>query len=148
MYYCEKRMKIIDEIIKLMGTTEDLETLSKIEAELKNNKKSLDYFVEELFNKRYKDNVYFNKKEIKDAFKHAIRSICIHLNYNKENKTKFDRLEADKDYIDHFSYLYVKTKYGLEDLDIWIREGNYMFEDGLLAYTIYKIYCGKIDMGD
>lgn len=134
------KMKLVDEIVGLLGTTKNLEVLRGIRNELKKEPMNIMEFIRDLFDTNYNENIY-KSNDILYAFEHAIRGISYKLRYDKNSERVFKKIEASSGYIDHYCELKVD---GLE-LDLWISENNDTpFDPKDIAWTIFNIYCGKV----
>lgn len=139
-YENKYKMKLVDEIVGLLGTTKNLEVLRSIRNELKKEPMNIMEFIRDLFDTNYNENIY-KSNDILYAFEHAIRSISYKLKYDKNSERVFKKIEASSGYIDNYCELKVD---GLE-LDLWISENNDTpFDPKDIAWTIFNIYCGKV----
>ena len=139
------RCKQKKELIKKIKKSENWDMLDKIEEMLKEEPKYITDFITEMFEKDSNycglEEVYCNENVIK-AFEMDIRRIWLKIKNN---------IVPQKDYIDHWSELYVETKVNScstktyeEDLDLWIMEQGFMFDSRDLAWVIFNIYCEKV----
>lgn len=139
-YENKYKMKLVDEIVGLLGTTKNLEVLRSIRNELKKEPMNIMEFIRDLFDTNYNENIY-KSNDILYAFEHAIKSISYKLKYDKNSERVFKKIEASSGYIDNYCELKVD---GLE-LDLWISENNDTpFDPKDIAWTIFNIYCGKV----
>lgn len=139
-YENKYKMKLVDEIVGLLGTTKNLEVLRSIRNELKKEPMNIMEFIRDLFDTNYNENMY-KSNDILYAFEHAVRDISYKLKYDKNSERVFKKIEATSGYIDHYCELKVD---GLE-LDLWISETNGTpFDPKDIAWTIFNIYCGKV----
>lgn len=140
MSYKSKKIKLMNEIVKLLETTKDLEMLIDVKDALKKEPMSISEFIRDLFDKNYNEDMY-KSNNILCAFEHAVRRISYELEYDGSSERIFKKIEASSEYIDHYCELKVD---GLE-LDLWISEDNDSpFDPGEIAWTIFNIYCGKV----
>lgn len=138
---CEnEKMKLVDEIVGLLGTTKNLEVLRDVRDELKKEPMDIMNFIRDLFDTNYNENMY-KSNDILYAFEHAVRSMSYDLKYDGSSERIFKKIEASSECIDHYCELKVD---GLE-LDLWISENNNTpFDPRDIAWTIFNIYCGKV----
>ena len=138
MNYCERKAHLIDEIeenCKKLNNDQLCKILKKTE---EYKPKILHEFIKEMFEKEtYRSGSIkelFCNEKIYDAFEHEVRSLCLELGYN------FSEIKASSDNVDHFCELKVNG----QDLDIWIHEGDPLFNPSELAYVIYLLYTKEI----
>lgn len=140
MSYKNEKMKLVNEIVGLLGTTNDLEVLIDVKDTLKKEPINIVEFIRDLFDKNHNEDMY-KSNDILCAFEHAVRKISYELEYDGGSEKIFKKIEASSEYIDHYCELKVD---GLE-LDLWISEDNDSpFDPGEIAWTIFNIYCGKV----
>jgi len=125
----EYKIELVNDIVKLMGTTSNLEVLMDIKKTLIENKP--------LFIRDYIDKHWSNHSDgFRDDLEHELRKFWLKLSSSGSGCYKIET----NGYLNHFSDLTVRG----QPLDIWIMEIGTEFNPCDIAFAIYDIYIGKV----